>query len=71
MNDTVTMDIKTYNTFKNAAVKSDLIVNYLFNNAKKSVDERRLIFDGDELSNLLKLVYPERYTNKLKGLGDT
>lgn len=63
------MDLKTYNTQKNAAVKANLVIDRLFELAKLSEESCSLTFNNNnELTDLLELAYPERFKNRVKEL---
>lgn len=67
--DVVVLDLKTYNTQKNAAVKANLVIDRLFELAKLSEESCSLTFNNNaELTDLLELAYPERFKNRVKEL---
>ena len=67
MNDTVTLDISTYNSLKADSVRANMIVDHLFRTMelvepKKGYD---FTWDDKKLCEILELAYPKRYANKL------
>lgn len=68
--DSVQLSINTYNKFKVASVKADLVIGRLFDLAQID-DENELTFNPIDLADLLKLAYPERYKNKIEELKAT
>lgn len=71
----VILDIQTYDRFKTAAVKANFVIDQLFDLAQLDSRTGELKFNNsNELSDLLKLAYSERYKNKiehLKGQSDS
>lgn len=65
MNDIVTLDICTYNTLKSEAVKANMIVDHLFRTAHYQADDNQFRWDEVRLNEVLEIVYPKRFANKL------
>ena len=68
MNDTVTLDISTYNSLKADSVRANMIVDHLFRTAKLTLTrtgEYSMEWDSNKLCEILELAYPKRYANKL------
>lgn len=69
--DCVILDIKTYDTLSRSATKANLIVDRLFEMSEFYLDTESLLFNRKgELTELMHLVYPERYKNRIKMLSE-
>lgn len=69
--DCVVLDIKTYDTLSRSATKANLIVDRLFEMSEFYPDTESLLFNRKgELTELMHLVYPERYKNRVKMLSE-
>ena len=67
--DRVILDIKTYDRFRNASTKANLVIDRLFELSKLDPKSNKLVFNNEEeLSELLKLAYPDRYKNRVEDL---
>ena len=68
MNDTVTMDISTYNALKADAVRANMIVDHLFRTAHFRERNSDTPFEWDDirLNEVLEIAYPKRFKNKIE-----
>ena len=65
MNDTVTLDISTYNSLKADSVRANMIVDHLFRTAHYQEQDNEFRWDEVRLNEILELAYPKRYANKV------
>lgn len=56
-----------YEIYKKAC-KYDMLVNYLFNKSSLSWNNKTIIIGYYEFSNIMQILEPERYADKLENL---
>ena len=65
---TVTMNLSSYNATKAENIRFQMFISRLFENAELREDYAGIEFDGRMVEDLIHLVYPDMYKKKLSSL---
>ena len=65
---TVCLSISSYNQIKAENTKFNMFLSRMMESCKLSKDKSRVEFDGELLSEIIHLIYPEAYKKRLSYL---